>query len=183
MKRNSIVAIILIVVTLLCSCDSAAVQTDPSSTAFTGVSFTGKWTVSGVTFPGGKPLTDSEMQQIGAGITLELLDGGTYFVYGSDGSVLGQGQYSIAGNILTCTAGSEQTLYQIVDADTLRSESEDKSVTVMTRMPEPSPTATEGNPEDVTDTDSGDDAPDDTDAPPDDTSDTSPDVSNSQASN
>jgi hypothetical protein len=90
-------------------------------------------------FPGGKPLDAGEMQLMGAGITLELLNNGVYFVYGTDGTVLGQGQYSVAGGVLTCTAGEEQTVYQIVDENTLRSVSADNSVTIMSKQPELSP--------------------------------------------
>ena len=150
---------------ILSACASDAMsQGSVSDADFSGADFTGRWCVSELLFPGGKPLDGSEMQLMDAGITLELLDGGVYFVYGTDGAVLGQGQYSVAGSVLTCTAGAEQTLYQIVDENTLRSESDDKSVTVMSKQSEPSPSFSEEEPydDDFIDSDTGEDMPEDT---------------------
>lgn len=138
---------------------SASVKTQVSVSAsdFSGTDFKGTWCVSEVLTPTGKAVDNNTMLQLGSGFKLELIDKGVYFVYGADGSVKGQGQYSIKGNTLTLTAGTVKTVYQIIDSSTLHSVSEDKSVTVMVKQPEPSPTAS-GGPSDA-------DAPDDIDDP------------------
>lgn len=179
MKKYFTVILIVTVIAIFSACASDA-QVNDSDADFSGVDFSGKWCVSEIHFPGGKPLSSSELQLMEANFTLELLGGGVYFVYGADGAVLGQGQYSVSGSVLTCTAGEEQTEYQILDENTLRTVSEDKSATVMSRQPEPSPAITDEQPsdEDITGSDIDQetpedaDIPEDTDMPPEDTSDT-----------
>jgi hypothetical protein len=168
MKRYLFAILLIATAAAFSACASAAETLGGASGSdFSGADFTGTWYVSEVLTPGGKTVDSSEMQLMGAGLTLELLEGGVYFVYGSDGEVLGQGQYSVTADVLTCTAGSQQTTYHIQDADTLRSISDDKSITVMARQPEPSPTATdeEISDEDISDSDTDQDAPEDSDMP------------------
>lgn len=163
MKKYSVVILILIVMAIFSACASEAMTQGSSGADFSVTDFSGKWCVSEMRFPGGKPLDASEMQLMGSGITLELLDNGVYFVYGPDGAALGQGQYSVAGGVLTCTAGEQQTVYQIVDENTLRSVSDDNSVTVMSKQPEPSPSITgEDSPDgDIIDGEADQDIPED----------------------
>ncbi len=110
----------------------------PSPTAtptpdFAGTDFSGRWYVSEIIDSNGLPVSDAEKQNLGAGFILELLANGTYFVYGADGKVWGQGAYSVAMNQLTLTAQSLSTVYEIADADTLRITEPDTSITVMKR--------------------------------------------------
>lgn len=110
----------------------------PSPTAtptpdFAGTDFSGRWYVSEIIDSNGLPVSDAEKQTLGAGFILELLANGTYFVYGADGKVWGQGTYSVAMNQLTLTAQSSSTVYEIADADTLRITEPDTSITVMKR--------------------------------------------------
>lgn len=118
--------------------DTAAQSNTPAPTAtpapdFTKTDFSGRWAVSDVIDSEGIPISDAEKQDIGAGFMLELLPGGTYFVYDENGQVLGQGAYGVALNQLTLTAQGAQTVYEIVDTETLRSTQTDTSVTVMKR--------------------------------------------------
>ncbi len=111
---------------------------NPSPTAtptpdFAGTDFSGRWHVFEIIDSNGLPVSDAEKQNMGAGFILELLANGTYFVYGADGKVLGQGAYSVALNQLTLTAQGSQTVYEITDADTLRITQPDTSATVMKR--------------------------------------------------
>jgi hypothetical protein len=157
----TILSVILIIMFSACGSSGAKTQAAASASDFSATDFKGTWCVSEVLTPAGKAVDSSTMLQMGSGFKLELIDKGVYFVYGTDGSVMGQGQYTITGNILTLTAGSVKTVYQIIDAGTLRSVSEDKSVTVMAKQPEASPAASEN---DAVDSDN----PSDTDAPEDD---------------
>jgi hypothetical protein len=100
---------------------------------FAGTDFSGRWHVSEVIDSNGLPVSDAEKQTLGAGFILELLTNGTYFVYGADGKVLGQGAYSVMLNQLTLTAQGASTVYEITDADTLRITQTDTSITVMKR--------------------------------------------------
>jgi hypothetical protein len=150
----------------LSACGSAAGTMNqdvsaPSASAEADVK--GRWYVSEVLAPDGTPATAEEMTQMGAGYTLELLDGGVYFVYGADGGALGQGQYIVSSGKLTCTVGEMEIVFNSEQAGTLRSRAEDGSVTVMARSTEQdiegpgnSDVIDEGSPEDV-------DAPDDAD--------------------
>jgi hypothetical protein len=146
-------AILLLSAIIMLSACSAGIQPDSTgqqsgSSEFSNIDFSGSWLVSEIFSPNGEPAKSADYQLIEAGFKLELLDGGIYFVYGQNGAVLGQGVYSVSGSQLTCTAGSVQTIYQILDPDTLQSVADDKSITVMARQPEPSPTVPE---EDVPD--------------------------------
>jgi len=105
----------------------------PTPVDFSGTDFSGRWRVSDVIDSNGTPAGDAMKRELGAGFTLELLSGGTYFVYDEDGQALGQGTYAVAQNELRLTAGDAGTVYEIVDADTLRATSSDGSVTVMKR--------------------------------------------------
>ena len=110
----------------------------PSPTAtptpdFASTDFSGRWYVSDIIDSNGMSVSDAEKQTLDAGFILELLPTGTYFVYGADGKALGQGTYSIALNQLTLTALGIQTVYEIIDAETLRITQPDTSVTIMKR--------------------------------------------------
>ncbi|MGE5494494.1 MAG: hypothetical protein ACM3S4_04230 [Burkholderiales bacterium] len=129
----------------------------PSASAVTDV--TGRWYVSEVIAPDGTPATAEEMAQLGAGYTLELLQGGVYLLYGDDGSALGQGQYSVSSGKVICTVGETEIVFDIEQSGTLRSRAEDGSVTVLSRKPEETPEAPDGS--DVID----EDEPVDSDAP------------------
>ena len=148
MKR-SFVLFLTVLVLLLSACGNgnqapppveseAAPSEPPSPTAtptpdFAGTDFSGRWYVSEIIDSNGLPVSDAEKQILGAGFILELLANGTYFVYGTDGKVWGQGTYSVAMNQLTLTAQSLSTVYEIADADTLRITEPDTSITVMKR--------------------------------------------------
>lgn len=116
----------------------AAPSEIPSPTAtptpdFAGTDFSGRWNVSEIVDSNGQPVSDAEKQNLGAGFVLELLPNTTYFVYGADGKVLGQGAYSVTLNQLTLTAQGSQTVYEILDADTLQITQPDSSITKMKR--------------------------------------------------
>ncbi len=98
---------------------------------FSGTDFSGHWYVFELIDSNGMPVTEAELQNLGAGFTLELLPSGTYFVYHQDGKVLGQGTYSVALNQLILSANGTDTVYEIADADTLRMTQPDTSITVM----------------------------------------------------
>ncbi len=174
MKRYFILFLIALVL-LLSACGdgnqaSASGETKeaaselPSPTAtptpdFTGTDFSGRWNVSEIIDSNGQPVSDAEKQNLGAGFVLELLPNATYFVYGADGKVLGQGAYSVALNQLTLAAQGSQTVYEILDADTLRITEPDSSITVMKREakePEEQGDVIEGeNPDDIVQGDTG----------------------------
>ena len=110
----------------------------PTATAtptpdFSGTDFSGSWYVSEIIDSNGLPITEVEMQNLGAGFTLELLPNGTYFVYNPDGKALGQGTYSVSLDKLLLTANGIESAYEIIDADTLRVTQPDTSITVMKR--------------------------------------------------
>lgn len=136
----------------------------PSTTdvpLYASADFAGHWAVSEVYDTKGKLVTGSTLEALDAGIILELLADGIYFVYAEDGTVLGQGQFAVSGESLVLTAGEAQTEYLIVDKDTLKASSDDGSITIMARQPEePKVESTEPDDEDdIEDTE----APDDTD--------------------
>lgn len=113
---------------------------NPSPTAtptpdFAGTDFSGRWHVSEIIDSNGLPVSDAEKQNMGAGFILELIANGSYFVYGDDGKLMGQGTFSIALNQLTLAAQGSQTVYEIIDADTLRITQPDTSITTMKREP------------------------------------------------
>lgn len=103
---------------------------------FSQTDFSGTWFVSGVIGPGGDRLSDEEFARLSAEFTLELLSGGVYFVYDSGGTVMGQGTYEVALNLLTCRAGDQETVYLIIDEKTLHCTAADDSVTIMERCPD-----------------------------------------------
>ncbi len=100
---------------------------------FSNTDFTGRWNVTGVIAPDGNPLNESEFSQLDTDFYVEILKDGVYLVYDIDGQVLGQGKYSVSTNILTLSAGGMETVYVILDENTLHCLSADDSVTVMTR--------------------------------------------------
>lgn len=100
---------------------------------FSGTDFSGRWHVSEIIDSNGTALSDGEKEELGTAFTLELLSGGSYFVYDDDGKALGQGAYAVTQDRLTLKAGDNDTVYEIVDADTLRVTQPDGSVTVMKR--------------------------------------------------
>lgn len=103
---------------------------------FSGTDFSGRWYVHEIIDSNGKSLSDAEMQDLDAGFTLELIPGGAYFVYDEGGRVLGQGDYAVTLDRLALRAGKNETVYEIVDGDTLRAIQPDGSITVMKRMTE-----------------------------------------------
>ena len=94
---------------------------------------TGTWCVGTILDSEGTPLSETKMQQMGAGFSLELLEDGNYFVYDADGVVMGQGTYAVDKNELILSAAEAETRYVIDDENTLSITSADDSVTMMTR--------------------------------------------------
>ena len=149
MKRSCAILLVLVVLTaLLAACtknetpestphttQSISTPTSAPTTApdFADIDFTGIWAVSAVYDLKGQPVGTDQLSQMGADFSLELTNSGTYFIYSVQGTLIGQGQYAVAENELVLSAGGMQTVYIIQDADTLRCEAEDSSVTVMTR--------------------------------------------------
>lgn len=183
MKKMILLIMTAAAIIALSACGSAAdaINQDvsaPSASAVTDVK--GRWYVSEVLAPDGTPATAEEMTQMGAGYTLELLEGDAYLVYGEDGAALGQGQYSVSSGKLTCTVGETEIVFDIEQAGTLRSRAEDGSVTVLSRKPqeiidapdesdiidEGEPTGSDA-PEDATSPDGTDIPEDEADAPDD----------------
>ena len=122
---------------------------------FSDTDFSGTWYVSGVILADGKTLSEDEISRLDT-FTLELLPNGTYFLYREDGSVMGQGEYSITDNRLVFSADGQETVYLIQDENTLHGTAPDDSITVMTRRIE------DPEEEDDTETDVPDeDTPDD----------------------
>lgn len=118
---------------------AAASSQAPTATPtpdFSGTDLTGRWHVLEVIDSNGFPVGEAQKQVLGADFTLELLPGGVYFVYAADGRALGQGIYSVTLNALTLTAQGSETVYEIIDADTLRIAEPDGSITVMKREAE-----------------------------------------------
>lgn len=149
MKRGCAILLVLVVLTaLLAACtknetpestphtsQTTATPTSAPTTPpdFADIDFTGNWAVSAVYDLNGQAVGADQLGQMGADFTLELTKSGAYFIYSVQGTLIGQGQYAISENELVLSAGGMQTVYIIQDADTLRCEAEDGSVTVMTR--------------------------------------------------
>ena len=114
--------------------------TDPGGTEtvpdYSQSDFSGTWSVADVIGPDGKSLSDEEFARLSADFTLELLPGGAYFVYDSSGVVMGQGTYEVELNMLTCRAGDQETVYLIIDENTLHCTAADNSITIMQRCPD-----------------------------------------------
>ena len=147
MKRSRAILLVLVVLTaLLAACTdggtpdtSATPKATPTITStptvpdYSGVDFSGIWAVSALYDSSGATVAEDKLAEAGADFSLELLDGGTYFLYDADGKPLGQGQYSVELEEMILTAGGQKTTYDIEDADTLRCTAQDGSVTVMKR--------------------------------------------------
>ncbi len=144
MKKAIAMILALCVLAALSGCGQNTPEpeqpTEPGAIAtpepvYTAADFAGHWTVSEVYDVKGQPVTGSELTALGS-FTLELLADGTYFVYDAAETALGQGSYALSGKVLTLSAGSLETSYEVTDINTLRCKSEDGSVTVLTRLPE-----------------------------------------------
>ena len=147
MKRGRAILLVLVVLTAqLAACTdkgtpeaSAIPQNTPTMTPtstvpdYSGVDFSGIWTVAALYDSAGTAVDEDKLAEAGANFSLELLDGGTYFLYDADGKPIGQGQYSVEHDELVLTAGSQQTSYIIEDENTLRCTAQDGSATVMKR--------------------------------------------------
>ena len=145
MKKYWIILLVLAVLVLTAACadnsgtettgitESGAAATPTPEPDFSDTDFSGTWCVTEVLDSNGTSVTDSELEQLGADFSLELAGDGVYFVYDSGGTVLGQGVYSVSSDVLSLTADSEVSEYQIQDADTISATAEDGSVTVLTR--------------------------------------------------
>jgi len=158
MNRSRAILLVLVVLTaLLAACTDSGVpessgtpQSTPVSTPvptvpdYSGVDFSGIWTVYALYDSAGAPVSEDKLAEAGADFSLELLSGGTYFLYDADGKPLGQGTYSVERDEMTLTAGGQQTLYVIEDADTLRCTAQDGSATVMKRCQDVCETEGEG---------------------------------------
>ncbi len=142
-----ILCLLLLVGLLLTGCSDDKEAAQPTQSApvisptqaptpvpdFSQTDFTGIWYVSGIITADGNSLSENEVSLLDAGFTLELLPEGVYFVYQSNGNVLGQGQYSVSENLLICSADGRETVYVIQDKDTLLSKAPDDTTTIMTR--------------------------------------------------
>jgi|GEM_PF-3270456 len=174
MRKTIAIVLSLILAAAFSGCDqqkegstSQATTPAPSATTepdFSDTDFSGHWAVSAVYDSAGDTVSESKMKSLG-GFTLELLTDGTYFVYDESGAVLGQGSYTVNKNVMALSAGGVQTIYTVMDKDTLRGAATDGSVTVLTRQPEETPAIDDG---DQPDDDTGDGTdvsgqPDDTD--------------------
>jgi hypothetical protein len=95
--------------------------------------FVGNWIVSAVTDSNGNALSAEQLSQMNADITLELSKDGTYFIYDKNGAPLGQGRYRVNQDKMVLSAGGLETIYTIMDADTLQCTAEDGSITIMSR--------------------------------------------------
>ncbi len=146
--KKSVSLLLALLVLFLSACGSrpapsgaiseAPISGEPAPTAtptpdFSGTDFSGRWYVDQIIDSNGVPVSDAEKQNLGGDFTIELLPTGAYFVYGGDGKAMGQGAYSVSSNALTLTAQGQSTVYEIVDADTLRIVEPDASITVMKR--------------------------------------------------
>ena len=146
MKKTAILIVLVMLAALLWSgCskggdvqeDVLATETAPAATPTPGPVYTeedviGTWRVGSILDSAGVSLSESEMQSMDTGFSLELLAGGDYFVYDADGMALGQGTYSVSSDVLILSADGSETRY-VIDADTLTATSDDDSVTVMVR--------------------------------------------------
>jgi hypothetical protein len=142
MKQSRAILLVLVVLTALlgaCSGGGAASgSSTPSMTPtpapdYSTVDFSGTWTVAALYDSSGVAVDQAKLAEAGANFSLEFLSGGDYFLYDADGKVIGQGKYSVNLDQMTLTAAGQQTLYLIVDADTLRCTAQDGCVTVMKR--------------------------------------------------
>ncbi|NLT98653.1 MAG: hypothetical protein GXW96_10985 [Christensenellaceae bacterium] len=120
----------------------------PSAEAdYTGTDFSGHWAVSQAFDSEGAEVSADRLAELG--FMLELLPDGTYFVYDAKGEVLGPGSYKVEKDIMILEAKGVQTIYTVIDANTLRGATADGCVTILTRQPEPEPTPDEPEPEDM----------------------------------
>jgi len=147
MKRSRAILLVLVVLTaLLAACTdngepettatplSTPIKTPtPTVPDYAGVDFSGIWTVTALYDSAGTAMGEDKLAEAGADFSLEMLDGGTYFLYDVEGTPIGQGEYSVEQDELILTAGGEQTIYTIEDENTLRCTAQDGSATVMTR--------------------------------------------------
>lgn len=114
---------------------SPIVQPSPTPPPdFSHIDFTGIWKVTSVIKPDGDILSELEFVKLDTDFYLELIKDGVYFLYGQDGGLIGQGEYSVSYNILTLSANGVQTLYTVIDENTLNCLSADDSITIMTRQ-------------------------------------------------
>jgi hypothetical protein len=140
-RRMILIFLALLLLTVVSACGNnintaatpVATPTPTPIPDFSDTDFSDRWYVAEIIDSNGVSLSETEKQDLGAGFTLELLPSGTYFVYDENGQALGQGDYSVTMGQLTLTAQDAQTVYEIVDADTLRITQPDASVTVMKR--------------------------------------------------
>jgi len=156
MRRIIAVISALCVMALLAACGAQSntlpaagesPSASPSEAAdFTGTDFSGHWAVSQAFDSEGTEVSAAKLAVLG--FTLELLPDGTYFVYAAEGEVLGSGSYKVEKDSMILEAKGVQTIYTVIDANTLRGATEDGCVTVLTRQPEPEPTPDE-QPEDM----------------------------------
>ena len=149
MKRAFLMILVLCLLAAMAGCGDGKQTESPTQTAtpapgassssaldYAAADFSGHWAVSELYDAAGNKVTGSAFEALDTGFMLELLADGKYFVYDPEGAVLGQGTYAVSGDELTLTAGSAQTVYAIVDENTLRTTATDTSVTVMIRQVE-----------------------------------------------
>ena len=150
MKRTFVIILALTLLFALAGCSNETGTEGPDETAATSAptsmstsapdysdtDFSGHWGVSEVYDAAGDSVTGSALAALQPDFTLELVEGGAYFIYDSTDAVLGQGTYTVETDVMTLTAGDAQTVYAIADENTLRCTADDGSVTVMTRLPE-----------------------------------------------
>jgi len=103
---------------------------------FSGTDLSGVWVVSAVIDSMGETVSETQLQALGADFSMELLAGGSYFVYDEVGAALGQGTYEVELNVLTLTAAGATTIYEIQDEGTLHCTNADQSITVMNKRVE-----------------------------------------------
>jgi len=147
-KVGMIITVIMLAAMMFAACSkdgdmqTNAAPTDANTDATTAETPTpsyaaedvvGIWCVGSMLDAAGAPVSADEMQRLGAGFSMELLASGDYFVYAANGVLLGQGTYSVVGNVLILSAGGDETRYVIENTDALRTTSDDDSVTVMVR--------------------------------------------------
>jgi hypothetical protein len=144
MKRCCMVLLAVVMVTaLFAACaknetpevtPSEPQTSEPAPPDFSGIDFTGVWSISQVLDSLGVPVSEDKLKDIGADYTIELLDGGMYIIYSAEGKEVGQGEYSVAQDKLIFRAGGGETVYTIQDDNTIMCTAQDGSVTVMTRL-------------------------------------------------
>lgn len=142
MKQCCIILLVLVMVTAVftaCTNEnipeapSATQTTQPTPQDFSGVDFTGTWSVSQVKDSNGEAISTDKLKEIGADFTIELTGDGMYIISDADGKEIGQGTYSVAQNALTLTASGGNTVYTIQDENTISSPAADGSITIMAR--------------------------------------------------